>query len=141
MASAHTPLGWPIFWMAVALGVLILVPSLGERRVSAALAVSALLYGLSYLPLSVASELRYHLWTIVAALLAAVIAGAEIAKGPRPSRLRFALALAPVLTVGLLSADLPTDLTTKLRSGRTGIGGLMVFLLHCGTSAATATRP
>ena len=37
------------------------------------MAWSAVLYGFSYLPLSVASEVRYHLWTIAAIGIAAAL--------------------------------------------------------------------
>lgn len=69
--SLHTPLGWPACWLALAAGVLL--AGAGGNRLAAALAASSLLYGFSYLPLGVASELRYHLWTMISAGLAAAI--------------------------------------------------------------------
>lgn len=73
-ASLHSPLGWPACWLALALGLVILRPSLRDGDPGVALAWSALLYGLSYLPLSVASEVRYHCWTIAATGVAAAFA-------------------------------------------------------------------
>ncbi|MFD1611874.1 hypothetical protein ACFSCW_08680 [Sphingomonas tabacisoli] len=70
LAAAPTPLNWPIVWMALALGVLLAWP----EGTALPLAASALLYGLSYFPTSVSAEMRYHLWTIIAAGLALAFA-------------------------------------------------------------------
>ena len=91
VASLATPLGWPICWLAVAAACLLLRPT----GLAAALAWSALLYGLSYVPLSVASEVRYHFWTMTAAPLAAVM---TLAAPPAVPRRRWAAA------VGLVGA-------------------------------------
>ena len=101
VGSAHTPLGWPILWIAVAFGALVIGWGRGQA-LSMPLAWSALLYGGGYLVFSVASELRYHLWTELAALVATVLVAAE---WPRVSRRRLALAYAPavvLLCVGTL---------------------------------------
>jgi hypothetical protein len=97
--SGGTPLGWPICWLALALGVLIVAPRLPSRGLAVPVALSAFLYGLSYLPLSVAAELRYHLWTMLGTAVAAAIATSELAFVPRR---RLAVALAPLLVVTLL---------------------------------------
>jgi hypothetical protein len=81
--SDDTPLGWPVVWMALALGVALVAPALPSRQVVLPLALSALLYGLAYAVLSVASELRYYLWTMIAAALAAVMAISDLAAAPR----------------------------------------------------------
>jgi len=84
IASAHTPLGWPIVMIALALGAVVIgwrdAPSsllsargTGLAGLALPLALSSFLYGMSYLTFSVASELRYHLWTSLAALLATVL--------------------------------------------------------------------
>jgi hypothetical protein len=104
VASAGTPLGWPIWWLAVALGTLMLAPLLPSRRILVPLASSALLYGFGYLVFSVAAEMRYHLWTMVAALVAAVIAAGDVAGGSRLSRTRIFVAMAPAVIVALLCA-------------------------------------
>jgi hypothetical protein len=100
--SAHTPLGWPVWWMALAFGLLVIAPGLPSRRLIIPLALSGLLYGLGYLPASVACELRYHLWTMLAALIAALIAGADMGQGAWPSRKRLLAAAAPIMLVTIL---------------------------------------
>ena len=92
------PLEWPIWWMGVAAGLLMIAPLLPRRTLITALASSSLLYGLGYLVLSVASEMRYHLWTMMAALVAAVLAAGDLAQLPRlPARRLAAALLLPVL--------------------------------------------
>jgi hypothetical protein len=99
-ASAKTPLGWPCVWMALAIGLLLASPALPSRGIIVPLALSGLLYGLGYGPLSVSSELRYYLWTYVAVALGAVIASADvIAVRDRFSRRHYALLLGPPLLV------------------------------------------
>lgn len=100
LALDDTPLGWPSWWLAVAAGALILAPPLPSRGLIVPLASSSFLYGAGYLVLSVASEMRYHLWTIAAALVAAVIAAAEIGRAP-VSRRRLVLAALPATVVAL----------------------------------------
>ncbi len=69
LASAHSPLGWPWFWMA-AMAVLLWIRRRHPCDLVAVLAGSALLYGLGYAVFSVASELRYYLWTMCAGAIA-----------------------------------------------------------------------
>ena len=88
--------------MALALGLLMVAPGLPSRRLVIPLALSGLLYALGYFPASVACELRYHLWTMLAILLAALIAGADMAGGAMPGRRRLLVAAAPVLLVTIL---------------------------------------
>jgi hypothetical protein len=80
---AASPLGRPATWLAVAAALLILSPSFRFRRMVAALALSALLYGAAYGVVSVAPDLRYNLWTMLAAALALAIAAGDLAKVPR----------------------------------------------------------
>jgi hypothetical protein len=77
LLAAHTPLGWPIVWLGLALGVVIAGWHLPCARLSVPLALSSLFYGGSYLVMSVAAELRYHLWTELAALIAIVLVASE----------------------------------------------------------------
>lgn len=98
-ASAHTPLGWPIVWIALAFGVLTIAPNLPSRRIVVPVALSALLYGLGYGLFSVAAELRYHLWTLLAAAIAVVITSSDLFGGATVSRNRLALAAAPAIIV------------------------------------------
>jgi hydrogenase/urease accessory protein HupE len=65
--------------MALALGVLLVAPALPSRAIILPLALSALLYGLAYGVVSVSSELRYYLWTMIGAALAAVMAVSDMA--------------------------------------------------------------
>ncbi len=96
---ARTPLGWPIWWIAVAGGVLLL--GRAASPLARLAATSALLYGAGYLVFSVASDLRYHLWTMLAALVAALIAGDDLRRA-RPDRTRVIFATAPVVAVTLI---------------------------------------
>lgn len=73
LATAHTPIGWPITWIGLALGAFLASWGLPSARLTAPIALSGFLYGLGYLVFSVASELRYHLWTALAALIATML--------------------------------------------------------------------
>ncbi|WP_375397880.1 hypothetical protein [uncultured Sphingomonas sp.] len=98
--SATTPPGWPIVWIALALGMMIVAPALPSSRLIMPLARSSFLYGMGYAAFGVASELRYHLWTILAAAIAAVIAGADLLGGaPTPSWRRALAATPPLLAL------------------------------------------
>ncbi|MFW2851591.1 hypothetical protein ACM61V_06650 [Sphingomonas sp. TX0543] len=68
--SGETPLGWPCVWIALLIGLLWAGATGFAARV---LAWSGLLYALGYAPLGVAAELRYYLWTTIAAALALVL--------------------------------------------------------------------
>ena len=102
--TGGSPLGWPIWWLGVALGVLTLVPALPSRRLTLPLTSSSLLYGFGYLVFSVAAEMRYHLWTMIAALLAAVLVASDLVAGTRVARSRILLAAAPAVGVALACA-------------------------------------
>jgi hypothetical protein len=100
MATAHTPLGWPIVWIALALGALMASLGLPHARLVVPIALSSILYGCGYLVFSVAAELRYHLWTELAALIAVVLV---IGQGPRRrlSWLFAPAALAAAIAIGI----------------------------------------
>jgi hypothetical protein len=91
---AWTPLGRPATWLAIAAGLLLIAGRLRSSALIRALALSALLYGGAYLVVSVAPDLRYNLWTMVAALLGLVVALAE--RTAVPTRL-WALAALPAI--------------------------------------------
>ncbi len=94
MATAHTPLGWPIVWIGLALSALIASWGLASARLIAPVALSSCLYGAGYLVFSVAAELRYHLWTELAALIAVVLMASDPAiRGRR----RFAWSFTPAI--------------------------------------------
>jgi hypothetical protein len=75
-AEAATPLGWPIVWTALAL---LLLPLAWRRRsgpagsLALALAASAVALEASFLVVSIASDLRYHLWPMTASALALIL--------------------------------------------------------------------
>lgn len=79
IAAAHlmaiSPLGWPICWLVVSAGLLWAGAELGDpqARLGRALALSACCMGITVPILNVASELRYHLWPMVAAALALIL--------------------------------------------------------------------
>ncbi len=89
---AESPLGRPATWIAVALGLLLVAPAIGARRVVTALSLSALLYGGAYLVVSVAADMRYNVWTMVAAQLALALAAGEW-RAARVARWRIVVAL------------------------------------------------
>ena len=100
--SIHSPLGWPIVWIALAGGLLSIARFLPSAPLVVPLSLSSFLYGLGYLPLSVSSELRYHLWTITGAAIAGAFAAADLAAGAPVPRWRILTAFAPTVLVALL---------------------------------------
>ena len=86
--EAGTPLGWPILWTVIAL---LLVPlAWGRRGESAggfalALLASALTLEASFLVISIASDLRYHLWPMAASALALILLSDSISLKRRSS--------------------------------------------------------
>jgi hypothetical protein len=72
---AETPLGWPMLWFAAALAALALARP--GPDLAATLALSAVLLEMSFALVSISSDLRYHLWPMLAAGIAwALLAGA-----------------------------------------------------------------
>ena len=72
----ETPLGWPIAWIVVAitaLAVSLSRPRDPVRDLATALLVSALALEASFAVLSIASDLRYHLWPMIATAVASVL--------------------------------------------------------------------
>jgi hypothetical protein len=104
-AEAATPLGWPIVWTLVAL---LLVPSAWRRReepdgsLALALLASALVLEASFLVVSIASDLRYHLWTIAAVPLALILLSNDL-RFSRPRWVGAAALLALVIAGGLVT--------------------------------------
>lgn len=99
---AWSPLGRPATWLAVALGLLMLAPSLPSRRLISALAGSSLLYGGAYAVVSVAPDMRYNLWTMLAAMLGSIcfVAEAGQLKSSFRARLPWAATLLIVVVGG-----------------------------------------
>ena len=93
-----TPLGWPIAWVVVAMAAL--ATALGRPRGAAgglaiALLASALVLEASFAVLSIASDLRYHLWPMIATALAVVL----LAERRPPARVLIAGATALLVIV------------------------------------------
>ena len=88
-AAAHTPLGWPIFWISLALAALIAGLIDDMPRETIAIAASASAYGAGYLLVGVATGIRYYMWTFSGAAVAALLIGAELwrRRSQRRSRL------------------------------------------------------
>ncbi|GAA0313070.1 hypothetical protein GCM10009087_24060 [Sphingomonas oligophenolica] len=84
---AETPLGWPIAWIVVAVTGLWIAarrPASPLRDLALALAVSALSLEASFAIVSIAADLRYHLWPMVGTALMAVLLLAERSPPRRP---------------------------------------------------------
>lgn len=113
LLSAHTPLGWPCAWLALSLGIILASRELPSRGLAAPLAMSALLYGTGYVVFSVAAELRYYLWTMIAAAVALVITASDLYhSNDRRRTIRWLVLFGPALVVSLLAC--------LWRSGRWG---------------------
>ena len=107
-AGAKTPVGWPIFWISVALAALVRAALMRAPTVVIALASSSFLYGLSYLLLGVAFGMRYYFWTMAGAAVAAVlVVGEKISKRTTQAR---AATVIPVVIVAV-----PTILAILVR--------------------------
>jgi hypothetical protein len=103
-ALAWSPLGRPATWLAVAAGLLLVSGSLTSRRTVRMLALSSLGYGGAYAAVSVAPDLRYNLWTMVAAMIATVLALADIRAGARPGRR--SITAAALLVLGVIAIEI-----------------------------------
>jgi hypothetical protein len=102
----ETPFGWPIFWIVLGLWGLCVAyrRTPGTREALAtALLVSALAQEASFAVLSISSDLRYHLWAMLATALAWVL----IWERPLAGR-RFWIALA------VLAFVIGTGLTARI---------------------------
>lgn len=79
IAAAHlmaiSPLGWPVCWLVISAGLLWASAGQGDpqSRIGRSLALSALCMSASFAFVSIASDLRYHLWSMVAAALALIL--------------------------------------------------------------------
>ena len=102
---AGTPLAWPIAWLVVAVAMLVVAlrrpPSPG-RELALALLVSGLSLEASFAVISIASDLRYHLWPMMAAALATVLLLADGRLTARSMKMA-GVALALVVVGGLAS--------------------------------------
>lgn len=102
----ETPLGWPIAWLALAAGLAWTAwrrPAAPARDLAAALLASAIALEASFVAVSIASDLRYHLWPMIATALAGVL----LADRAVPRRAFVPLAVV-VVTATLARLALPT---------------------------------
>lgn len=117
-ALVDWPVGWPVFWVLV--GALLLVGGWRDARPAAAqaraLVVSALSLEASFAALSIASDLRYHLWPMVATVLAAVLAG-PAAWRPRAGWLLLAGVVAAGVAARLVLPAVPDTYAGMLGGG------------------------
>lgn len=103
VVEAGTPLGWPILWTAIAA---LVIAAAWRRRGEAAgglalaLAVSALTLEASFLAISIASDLRYHLWPMAASALALVLVSDGV-RPPRAATIAASVLLAAIILGGL----------------------------------------
>lgn len=104
-ATAVTPLGWPIFWIAMSLGILMFGRAAKLSGGAIAIAASAFLYGAGYLVFGVATGMRYYQWTIAGAGIAVVLAADEFARsGRRVDRPLCGLTIATVIVPTAIAA-------------------------------------
>lgn len=93
---AQTPLAWPILWVAAAIWGLwaayVAAPDSG-RDMAVALFTSALFQEASFAAISISSDLRYHLWAMLATVIGWLILGRERLRGQRTAALAIALLL------------------------------------------------
>ncbi len=104
-ALAATPFGWPAAWLAASLGLWWTAagtPRSGPRDTALALSLSATAMLLSFAVVSIASDLRYHLWAMVATTLGWV--ALSVACGVPRRRVAAAVAVvALVVTAGVFA--------------------------------------
>jgi len=100
-----TPLGWPCCWLALSFALVMLGWRLNDARPMLALAGSALLCDLGFVFFSVASELRYYCWSMMATLIATVLfvgAWRETPPAQRPGRGAQIAAAGPLAIIAVL---------------------------------------
>lgn len=73
----ETPLGWPILWLVLGLGGLWVTRRADDEpaRLARALFVSAVSLECSFAAISIASDLRYHVWTMAAVAIGWILFG------------------------------------------------------------------
>lgn len=96
---------WPVTWLAwglVLLAFLAYRPAEGAVGLARVLVVSALGYSGAYLVIGVATDMRYHYWSLLAVLLASLVVLPQLLAGWRArSRVLFGGIAFVVLVVGL----------------------------------------
>ncbi len=112
----ESPLGWPFVYV----GLLVIaslrmrgVPPSGERALAIALAVSGLALEASFGPVSVASDLRYHMWPMLAACLALILPARKMARRTNAATIALLLVMIAAAIGARLLLHLPPSLATK----------------------------
>lgn len=75
-ATGSTPLGSPLIWLTGAIGLtwtMLEVPPQPARELGLTLLISVCIMTVSFAVISIASDIRYHLWLFVGTLLAAIL--------------------------------------------------------------------
>jgi len=99
----ETPLGWPIIWVVAGIaGLWCARRGRSDDTLAVALFTSALAMEASFAVISIASDLRYHLWTFTATAIGWVLLGPR--RWPRAVTL---LLVAVLLIGGVARAILP----------------------------------
>lgn len=108
--ETNTPAAWPIVWTVIAV---LLMPIAWRRRsdpvggLALALLVSAVTLEASFLAISIASDVRYHLWSMTASALGLILLADRLEMKRRAAILPVAT-LALVIAAGLATrASLP----------------------------------
>ncbi|WP_116091421.1 hypothetical protein [Sphingomonas crusticola] len=123
---AASPLGWPIVWLVIAAGLLWASTGRVEPqvRLGRALALSALCMSASFAVVSIASDLRYHLWSMVAAALALILLIDAKALDRRRSIVSAVIVLGVVLTATAARLGLAAPLYVPLPAQAAPTSGL-----------------
>lgn len=80
------PFSWPVVWLVWSVPLLIFLSRLRADPgvfLARALTVSALGYSAAYLLIGVATDIRFHYWTILALIIANIVVWPELAQGLR----------------------------------------------------------
>ncbi|MBS0283001.1 MAG: hypothetical protein JSS15_01135, partial [Proteobacteria bacterium] len=110
----ETPLGWPFVWIGLALAGLVALD--GEAVLTRALFVSALAGEASFAVVSIASDLRYHLWMMIATAIGLVIGWPASDR----RRLRIGLALMALACIPAIVARIALPLPPLTYAGMLG---------------------
>jgi hypothetical protein len=93
------PFIWPVTWLAWGVGLLVVLarePAFNQVLLARALLVSELGYSCAYLVVGVATDMRYHYWSLIAGLVATVLVLPQLGDAWRRRSARLAGSLAGV---------------------------------------------
>lgn len=98
-ATNETPLGWPVCWLVAGAGLLWALGRAAspEAKLARGLILSALVMSGSFAVASIACDLRYHLWSMIAVALALAIGWSSA------DRKRLKAAAAATLAIALIA--------------------------------------